>query len=104
MFENVVSRMNQLEEKLANRIEEQRVAVQNSIEGATDAFKSILKCPKCDTDIVIKKKKDGNGIFLSCCGYPACRNAIWFPGYVETAEVVDETCENVSFFFSYMHT
>lgn len=102
MFENVVERMNQLEEKLAHRIEEQRIAVQNNVNTLpTDNFRPVLKCPKCDFDMIVKKRKNEAGMYVTCTGFPQCRNAIWLPAFVENIEVLNDTCENVSFFFHF---
>ncbi|XP_013416438.1 DNA topoisomerase 3-alpha-like [Lingula anatina] len=53
----------------------------------------VLQCPGCSTDMLIKRKKDGQGLFLSCMGYPECRNAMWFPDAVLEATVTDEICD-----------
>ncbi|KAM8844721.1 DNA topoisomerase 3-alpha isoform 2-T3 [Spinachia spinachia] len=42
----------------------------------------VRKCPHCRQDMVLKKKRDGNGKYLSCTGYPACKTALWFPDTV----------------------
>ncbi|KAJ7305990.1 hypothetical protein JRQ81_010356 [Phrynocephalus forsythii] len=41
----------------------------------------VRKCPQCDSDMVLKTKKNG-GYFLSCMGYPTCKSAVWFPDSV----------------------
>ncbi|XP_029688056.1 DNA topoisomerase 3-alpha [Takifugu rubripes] len=42
----------------------------------------IRKCPHCGRDMVLKKKREGNGKYLTCVGYPACKTAVWFPDMV----------------------
>lgn len=42
----------------------------------------VRKCSQCNRDMVLKKKKDSTGMFLSCMGYPACKAAVWFPDTV----------------------
>ncbi|MBN3306928.1 TOP3A topoisomerase, partial [Amia calva] len=42
----------------------------------------VRKCPQCSRDMVLKKKKDGRGMYLSCVGYPSCKAALWFPDSV----------------------
>uniref|UniRef100_A0A671WB65 DNA topoisomerase n=1 Tax=Sparus aurata TaxID=8175 RepID=A0A671WB65_SPAAU len=39
----------------------------------------VRKCPNCGRDMVLKKKREGNGKYLSCVGFPACKTAVWFP-------------------------
>lgn len=34
--------------------------------------------------------------FISCMGYPECKNAIWLPDYVLEAVVQEEICDTVS--------
>ncbi|KAB7500912.1 DNA topoisomerase 3-alpha [Armadillidium nasatum] len=53
---------------------------------------SIMKCPSCGSDIIIKSKRDNKGLYASCQGYPDCRECIWFPDPVKKAEVLDEKC------------
>ncbi|KAK7939409.1 hypothetical protein WMY93_002735 [Mugilogobius chulae] len=42
----------------------------------------VRKCPNCGRDMVLKKKREGTGKYLSCTGYPACKTAVWFPDMV----------------------
>lgn len=97
MFENVAQRMQQLEEKLAARINEQRTDVQNINTIREENFKPVLKCPKCNNSMIIKKRTNDVGYYMSCCGFPACKNAVWFPGFVEQIDVMNDSCPNVSF-------
>ncbi|KAG7459995.1 hypothetical protein MATL_G00216550 [Megalops atlanticus] len=56
----------------------------------------IRKCPQCNRDMVLKKKKDGVGKFLSCVGYPGCKSVVWFPDSVlevSRDESVCPTCQ-----------
>ncbi|KAM9745947.1 LOW QUALITY PROTEIN: DNA topoisomerase 3-alpha [Menidia menidia] len=56
----------------------------------------VRKCPSCGLDMVLKKKRDGNSMFLSCVGYPACKTAVWFPDMVlevSRDESVCPTCQ-----------
>ncbi|TRY65801.1 hypothetical protein DNTS_024082 [Danionella cerebrum] len=50
----------------------------------------VRRCPQCDSDMVLKKKKDGTRMFLSCLGYPVCKSAVWFP------DTVLEVCRDES--------
>lgn len=40
----------------------------------------------------LKTKRDNNGFFISCSGYPACRNTIWMADMIRTITVSDEHC------------
>ena len=56
---------------------------------------AIRPCPKCGEKMTLKTKKDGSGYFLSCSGYPACRNAVWFPSFVLEVEPTEQICREV---------
>uniref|UniRef100_H3CL93 DNA topoisomerase n=1 Tax=Tetraodon nigroviridis TaxID=99883 RepID=H3CL93_TETNG len=56
----------------------------------------VRKCPHCGRDMVLKKKREGNGKYLTCVGYPACKSAVWFPDTVlevSRDESVCPTCQ-----------
>jgi DNA topoisomerase-3 len=53
----------------------------------------VFKCPKCrNHSMVLKQKRDNAGYFISCQGFPACRNAVWFANDVKEISSVNETC------------
>uniref|UniRef100_A0A665TQN7 DNA topoisomerase n=1 Tax=Echeneis naucrates TaxID=173247 RepID=A0A665TQN7_ECHNA len=52
----------------------------------------IRKCPHCSRDMVLKKKKEGNGMYLSCLGFPTCKTAVWFPDTVLEVSRDDSIC------------
>lgn len=52
----------------------------------------VRKCPSCNRDMVIKKKREGNSKYLSCTGYPACKNAVWFPEVVLEVQRDESVC------------
>ncbi|XP_061158338.1 DNA topoisomerase 3-alpha [Syngnathus typhle] len=52
----------------------------------------IRKCPHCGRDMVLKKRKEGNGKFLACVGFPACKTAVWFPDTVLEVGRDDSVC------------
>ncbi|KAI5622748.1 DNA topoisomerase 3-alpha, partial [Silurus asotus] len=52
----------------------------------------VRKCPQCSRDMVLKKKKDSTGKFLSCMGYPSCKAAVWFPDTVLEVSRDDSIC------------
>ncbi|XP_041863568.1 DNA topoisomerase 3-alpha isoform X2 [Melanotaenia boesemani] len=56
----------------------------------------VRKCPNCGRDMVLKKRREGNGKYLSCTGYPACKTAVWFPDMVlevSRDESICPTCQ-----------
>ncbi|KAL4658388.1 DNA topoisomerase 3-alpha [Arapaima gigas] len=56
----------------------------------------VRPCPQCGRDMILKKKKDSTGKFLSCTGFPSCKSAVWFPDSVlevSRAESVCPTCQ-----------
>ncbi|XP_030646362.1 DNA topoisomerase 3-alpha [Chanos chanos] len=52
----------------------------------------VRKCPQCNRDMVLKKRKDSTGKFLSCMGYPSCKAAVWFPDTVLEVSRDDSIC------------
>ncbi|KAF5899285.1 DNA topoisomerase 3-alpha [Clarias magur] len=52
----------------------------------------VRKCPQCSRDMVLKKKKESTGKFLSCMGYPSCKAAVWFPDTVLEVSRDDSIC------------
>lgn len=95
MFQRVMTKMRCIDETLSNRLEDRPQAFDEPIVNQEE-FKSVLKCPKCGNDMVLKDRKNGQGKYLSCVMYPGCKNVIWFSINVETIDVLDETCPNVS--------
>ena len=54
---------------------------------------NLFKCPKClDQSMVIKQKKDNTGSYISCMGFPECKNAVWLPDDVKEITASDEFC------------
>ena len=56
---------------------------------------TVLRCPSCGMDMVLRNRREGSGKFIGCMGYPDCRNAVWFPGNVEAVELSGEFCSEV---------
>ncbi|XP_061079167.1 DNA topoisomerase 3-alpha isoform X2 [Conger conger] len=52
----------------------------------------VRKCPQCSREMVLKKKKDGVGKFLTCMGYPDCKSAVWFPDSVQEVSRDESVC------------
>lgn len=95
VFQNVVQRIQELEEKLAQRIGEQRQAVDTEF-ATLEPLPIVLKCPKCGKDMVLRKRNGQNGFYISCCGFPECKNAVWLPNSIQQIEVTANSCQTVS--------
>lgn len=54
----------------------------------------VFNCPKCKTaPMVLKENKDTKANYISCSGFPACRNAIWLQD-LKQITVSDDVCTN----------
>ncbi|XP_052264208.1 DNA topoisomerase 3-alpha-like isoform X2 [Dreissena polymorpha] len=58
----------------------------------TSSSSPVMKCPNCGSDMLLRSKKDGNGYYIGCMGYPECKNAVWLPGGVLEASVTSDVC------------
>lgn len=96
VFKKVVDKLPQLDNSLANRLQDQPETIQQNNISNNDEYKPAFKCPKCGNDMVLKDKKNNQGKYLSCVAYPTCKNAIWFGNSIETIEVTDVACSVVS--------
>lgn len=94
VFETVVEKMRQIDESLANRLDDRPQVVEEP-RYENIQIKSVLKCPKCGSDMILRNKKNDTGKFISCVGFPGCKNAVWLPQTVENVEVLDESCQQV---------
>lgn len=99
VFKKVVDKLTQLDQSLANRLQAQPESIAANRVYSSNEYKPAFKCPKCGNDMVLKDKKNNDGKYLSCIGYPACKNAIWFGSNVQTVKVTDEACSVVHNFF-----
>eukprot|EP00736_Rhodelphis_marinus_P006750 Rmarinus@m.25760 len=61
--------------------------------GSKAAGRPLGKCGQCDGNIILKSRQGGSH-FLSCSGYPECKNTLWLPKSLEAAAILDETCPN----------
>ncbi|KAG5887194.1 hypothetical protein JTB14_016680 [Gonioctena quinquepunctata] len=93
VFQTVVEKLRLIDESLGNRLEDRPLEIADEAYNQEE-YRPALKCPKCGNDMVLRNKKNGPGQFITCNGFPACRNSIWFPGEVDTVEVLNEHCQN----------
>ena len=89
---------NLLDGALAEYLDERPIELQEADMPAPIDDIPVLKCPKCNSNMVIKTKRQGNGKYIGCMNYPTCNNVIWFPEGVEDVEIVDERCDRVRWF------
>ncbi|XP_044517721.1 DNA topoisomerase 3-alpha isoform X2 [Gracilinanus agilis] len=90
VFIEAVAHANKLDEALSQYFGEMTAAV-----GQEEMYpampETIRKCPQCNKDMVLKRRKNG-GFYLSCMGYPDCRKAVWFPDSVLEASKDESVC------------
>ncbi|KAH1016264.1 hypothetical protein HUJ04_007516 [Dendroctonus ponderosae] len=93
VFMTVAEKMRLIDNSLANRLDDRPQNVPDAVvAGNGQDFKPALKCPKCGQDMIVRTKKNGSSKFLSCLGYPDCKNSAWFPSMVKNIDVTDEYC------------
>ncbi|XP_050312155.1 DNA topoisomerase 3-alpha [Anthonomus grandis grandis] len=96
VFRVVAEKMRLIDSSLANRLNDQPHRVPDlpaTAEGALSDYRPAFKCPKCGNDMVLKSRKDGTGMFLTCVGYPNCKNSVWFPSLARSVEVTENHCQ-----------
>lgn len=91
-----LERANLIDSALANYLDEQPMNAQEIQFSNPLQEVVIFKCPKCGSNMTLKDRKQGTGKYIGCMGFPTCNNAIWFPQTVESVEVLNEICSNVS--------
>ncbi|XP_043503570.1 DNA topoisomerase 3-alpha isoform X1 [Polistes fuscatus] len=96
VFKVAMEHANLIDNAIAEYLEEQPLQVQeiDTINTTTDIV--VFKCPKCNSDMTLKNRKQGTGKYISCMGFPACNNAIWFPQSIEDVIVLEDTCTECS--------
>ncbi|XP_058819738.1 DNA topoisomerase 3-alpha-like [Topomyia yanbarensis] len=58
----------------------------------TASIQEVCKCPKCGEMMCLKTKRDGNGYYLGCLGFPDCKNSVWFDENIKEASGTEEIC------------
>lgn len=60
------------------------------------AIKTVRKCPVCkQATLILKKRQNNQGFYITCNGFPACRNTFWLPPNITDAQVSDIICPQV---------
>ncbi|XP_050684412.1 DNA topoisomerase 3-alpha isoform X2 [Leptidea sinapis] len=92
VYQTVTAEANKIDGALAERFSERPLQYTPSVENMP-SFPSVFKCPKCNSDMLVRQKKNNlDEFYISCSSYPACKNAVWLPSIVKTLQVLPETC------------
>lgn len=95
VFREALVKANMIDAALAQYLDEQPEAIEQADIAMPVEDVPILRCPKCNSNMVVKTKRQGNGKYIGCMGYPTCNNVIWLPEAVEEVEILDEGCNQV---------
>ncbi|KAF6209731.1 hypothetical protein GE061_015480 [Apolygus lucorum] len=55
-------------------------------------LQKVFECQLCKLDMVVRANNETRKFFLSCAGYPSCRNAVWLSNKVIDLKVSEESC------------
>ncbi|OXU30865.1 hypothetical protein TSAR_001335, partial [Trichomalopsis sarcophagae] len=83
VFREALVKANMIDAALAQYLDEQPEAIEQADIAVPVEDVPILRCPKCNSNMVVKTKRQGNGKYIGCMGYPTCNNVIWLPESVE---------------------
>ncbi|KZC11859.1 PREDICTED: DNA topoisomerase 3-alpha [Dufourea novaeangliae] len=92
VFQVSLERANLIDSALADYLDERPTETQEIQISNPPIEISIFKCPRCGSNMTLKDRRQAMGKYIGCMGYPECNNAVWFPQYVESVAVLDETC------------
>lgn len=85
----------EIDASLANRLNDRPQEVHETIINQQEEYRPVLKCPKCGNDMVLREKRNGDGKYISCVGFPDCKNAVWLSASIQSIEVLNQSCEEV---------
>ncbi|XP_072931874.1 DNA topoisomerase 3-alpha [Epargyreus clarus] len=91
-FITVMEQANKIDNALGVLFNEQPSAYIPTTEALPVDMPAALKCPKCGTDMVVRRKKNNEEFYIGCMSFPNCRNSVWFPNVVKKVDVLPETC------------
>jgi len=93
VFIKTTQQVEKLDQSLGKYLRTQPVAFQNNGQHESLSIMHVHKCPVCkQAALVLKKRQNNQGFFITCNGYPACRNTFWLPPCVIDAQVSDNNC------------
>ncbi|XP_011878275.1 PREDICTED: DNA topoisomerase 3 isoform X2 [Vollenhovia emeryi] len=90
VFKVAIERANLIDDSLAQYLDERPIQTEQARLVAEDV--PVFKCPKCGSNMILKERRQGRGKYITCIGYPACTNVVWFSEAVKDVEVLNETC------------
>ncbi|XP_024937681.1 DNA topoisomerase 3-alpha isoform X2 [Cephus cinctus] len=92
LFKTAMEQVRLLDEVVGHYISEEPNYSQGEQLPPIEQTVNVLKCPKCNSDMILKPRREINGKYIGCMNFPNCKNAIWFPASVEDVEILEETC------------
>ncbi|KAE8747194.1 hypothetical protein FOCC_FOCC006060 [Frankliniella occidentalis] len=93
VFEQALEQAAKIDIALAQYLNEERQPATEAAGAMIEiGHKKVCVCPSCGQDMVLRSKNNNPGYFISCMGFPDCIKAIWFPSFVEHADVSEELC------------
>lgn len=99
VFVQAMEQVNKIDEALSEYIDEARQVAREMVPDAAaangHADAKYRQCPQCSLDMVLRKKKDNQGFFFTCVGFPECKTAIWLPSTVLSVDIDPQTCRSV---------
>lgn len=96
VFREALVKANMIDTALAQYLDEQPAEIEQADIAMPIEDIPILRCPKCNSNMVVKTKRQGNGKYIGCMGYPTCNNVIWLPEAIENVEILNEGCNQAS--------
>ena len=90
-YQIIARQANALDRAIGKRFNAEPLAAPNDTPMAI--VHNLFKCPKCnDQSMVIKQKKDNTESYISCLGFPECKNAVWLSDDVKEITSRDDFC------------
>ncbi|KAK2708062.1 hypothetical protein QYM36_015676 [Artemia franciscana] len=93
VFIKAVEQVDKIDDAISLYLQQPKVAVQPSAMALPSALPKVQKCPNCQGDLTLKRKRDASGYYVGCNNYPTCKAAIWLPSRVNEVEVDSEKCQ-----------
>lgn len=93
-FENLFQ-VAKIDNALAEYLNEERQEAQNFTSETGSLNPVYRKCPSCNLDMNLRRKKDNVGFYISCMGYPQCKVALWLPNTVQNVAIEETRCPSV---------
>ncbi|XP_053693949.1 DNA topoisomerase 3-alpha [Sabethes cyaneus] len=82
-----------LDQAMGQRLNQAPREAPSNYSAGSASIQEVCRCPKCSQMMCLKTKKDGNGYYLGCLGFPECKNSVWFDDNIKEASGTDEVCQ-----------